>query len=739
MSTSPEPTAPATTEGMQAFVDSQMTKARQEAGTGGAVDRRRLFRLLREENVSAYPLMALLVLGVGGSLASSAVGVLSPDIARTFGLTPQYFTSLMLIGQTVSFIVPLFVARFVQHKARRAAVLLVSQALWSVLTGLQGLAISAAMLLGLSILDRMAGAAQATVAQPLLIDLYPPTVRVRVVAFLSSATIVASLVASGVIVLLTGPVNLNWRGTFLVMGLVALISVAFAIRLRDPGYGKYDAEKVRAVARRSLDEPAVEPGDDERIARGTRLSMLEALRRIWMIRSMRIMLLAVMVGSLVLPTATYMQFYFADRFALDASGRAMLSLVGGVVSLASFVILAPLGDRIFQRSPKLMFYIAGGLGIFGSLLGVAQLFVYSIPTLVALTVATSAFVGLTGPALIVGTMSVVPAALRPHTGALTGLFGLVGTAAGTALLGGLSTTMGIVPAIATTLGIGIAAQIMGMIAGKYLRKDLDSVIEEVIEEEYVAHAAASGSPVPMLSVRNVEYHYGSTQVLFGVDMTMREGEVLALLGVNGAGKSTLLRAISGLGACSGGSIRLQGHDITYLDAERRTRLGITQVPGGKAVFPDLTVLENLRCYTFGLPAGERRAASRRIDDALAAFPNLADRLHLPASSLSGGEQQMLGLAKAYILRPKLLLIDELSLGLAPKVVGELLDAVRTINAQGTAVILVEQSVNVALAIAERAYFMERGQIRFEGPTRELRENREMLRSVFLAGAGEGAR
>ena len=724
---------------LRSFVDSTLAAARDEAGTGGQVDKRRLFQLLKDEKISAYPLFAILALGVADALASSASSVLSPDIARTFGLTPQFFTSLALIGQVLSFLVPLAVARFVQNVPRRALVLLVGQAAWCIFTGLQGLAVSAAMLMGLSVLDRATSAAHSTVSGPLLIDLYPPAVRVRVVSFLSSGAIVAGLVATGVVAILTGLFNLSWRGAFVFMSAVSLIAVLFALRLRDPGYGKYDTQKVRDLARRSLegaDEAAAADAtsEDERIARATRLSIPEALRRIWMIRSMRLMLLAAMIGSLALPVSTYLQFYFADRFALDAAGRAMLALVGGTVSLISFIVLAPIGDRLFQRSPRRMFYLAGALGIFGSLMGVVQLFVYSIPMLVLVSALSSAFVGLTAPALVVGTMSIVPAALRPHVGAMFGIFVLLGSTAGTALMGGIATSMGVVWAIGITLGIGTASQIMTMIAGKFMRHDLDAVIEEVIEDEYVSHSVATSRALPMLSVRNLDYHYGTTQVLFGVDINVQEGEMVALMGVNGAGKSTLLRAISGLGISSSGSIRLQGHDITYLDAERRTRLGIVGVPGGHSTFRDLTVLENLRCFTYGLPVGERKLAPQRIDDALAAFPRLADRLHIRAGTLSGGEQQMLGLAKAFILRPRLLLIDELSLGLAPKVVGELLDIVREINRQGTAVVLVEQSVNVALAVADRAYFMERGQVRFDGPTRELRENTTLLRSVFLSGA-----
>jgi ABC-type branched-subunit amino acid transport system ATPase component len=159
-------------------------------------------------------------------------------------------------------------------------------------------------------------------------------------------------------------------------------------------------------------------------------------------------------------------------------------------------------------------------------------------------------------------------------------------------------------------------------------------------------------------------------------------------------------------------------------------MGVAQVPGGRAVFGPLTVAENLQVVA----RGGRRGSSASLDDVFAAFPRLAERRNQAAATLSGGEQQMLGLSKALLLRPRILLVDELSLGLAPKVVSELLAMVRRINQEGTAVVLVEQSVNVALSIADHAYFMEKGEVRFDGPAAKLLDRNDLVRSVFLGGA-----
>jgi ABC-type branched-subunit amino acid transport system ATPase component len=262
------------------------------------------------------------------------------------------------------------------------------------------------------------------------------------------------------------------------------------------------------------------------------------------------------------------------------------------------------------------------------------------------------------------------------------------------------------------------------------------MLDEVIEAEEVRTMRARGVQLPMLACRHVDFAYSRLQVLFDVSFTVDDGEIVALLGTNGAGKSTLLRVISGLGLPSRGSVRFRGIDITFLDAERRVGLGISQVPGGRAVFGPMTVTENLRAMAYH-HGRNRHAIEAGIEASYDAFPTLARRRNQLASTLSGGEQQMLGLSTAFIVQPRLLLIDELSLGLAPKVVGELLDMVRRINQAGTAIVLVEQSVNVALSIVQHAYFMEKGEIRFDGEASELLARPDLLRSVFLEGASKG--
>jgi ABC-type branched-subunit amino acid transport system ATPase component len=247
-----------------------------------------------------------------------------------------------------------------------------------------------------------------------------------------------------------------------------------------------------------------------------------------------------------------------------------------------------------------------------------------------------------------------------------------------------------------------------------------------------------GEAVPVLQLANIDFSYGPVQVLFGINIEVQRGEVLALLGTNGAGKSTILRVISGLGVPERGVVRLNGRNITYVAPEARARLGIVQLPGGKGVFPSLTVAQNLALSERLAAKSERNGHGRthaRLDRVLELFPELAERKKQVASNLSGGQQQMLALARVLIFEPEILLIDELSLGLAPVIVQRLLELIEQLRARGQTILLVEQSLNVALAVADRAIFLEKGEIKFEGPAHELLERDDLARAVFFGREG----
>ena len=268
-----------------------------------------------------------------------------------------------------------------------------------------------------------------------------------------------------------------------------------------------------------------------------------------------------------------------------------------------------------------------------------------------------------------------------------------------------------------------------------LRTSTSTDRDAVAAEDAAATRGDAVVDAPLLEVRALDVRRDGVQILFGVHFAAAPGQVVALLGTNGAGKSTLLRAIAGLSDVAAGSITIDGSDTTHTAPERLAALGVASVPGGQGTFPSLTVREHLR-----LAGWTRRDSAADLDavtDAvLARLPLLRDRLDDAAGDLSGGQQQFLNLAMAVVAEPRILLLDELSLGLASTATADLFGLVRDLAARGTTVVVVEQSVSVALEIAARAYFLEKGEVRYEGPTADLLERPDLVRSVFL---GSGTR
>jgi len=235
---------------------------------------------------------------------------------------------------------------------------------------------------------------------------------------------------------------------------------------------------------------------------------------------------------------------------------------------------------------------------------------------------------------------------------------------------------------------------------------------------------------PALACTGIRASYGPVQVLFDAGLVVEPGEMVALLGPNGVGKSTLLKVIGGLLRPDSGSVSLGGVDVTTLSTRKRVAHGLCQVVG-QATFPSLSVAENLAMHSY--TSGSRKHTKEAVEAALAVFPRLHARRDQPASNLSGGERQMLALAKSIVVEPKVLVIDEFSLGLAPVVVGGLMELVRRLNERGSAVLLVEQSVNVALSLVDRVYMMEKGEIIAEEKSATLAADPERVRALMLGG------
>jgi branched-chain amino acid transport system ATP-binding protein len=232
----------------------------------------------------------------------------------------------------------------------------------------------------------------------------------------------------------------------------------------------------------------------------------------------------------------------------------------------------------------------------------------------------------------------------------------------------------------------------------------------------------------VLEVRDIDVRYGDAQALHRLSLDVRAGEVVTLVGSNGAGKTTTLRAISGLLEIAHGDIRFEGRSLAGLAAHRRADLGIALVPEGRELWPQLTVRENLELGAFSRPA--RRHLADSLERVHALFPRVAERSRQLAGSMSGGEQQMVAIARALMTRPRLLMFDEPSLGLAPVVVGRVFDIVRRLHDEGLTILLVEQNVRRALQVADRGYVVETGRIAMEGRAADLLDSPD-VRSAYL--------
>ncbi|OBF22226.1 ABC transporter ATP-binding protein [Mycobacterium sp. ACS4331] len=243
---------------------------------------------------------------------------------------------------------------------------------------------------------------------------------------------------------------------------------------------------------------------------------------------------------------------------------------------------------------------------------------------------------------------------------------------------------------------------------------------------------SSDRPV-LLEVRDAVVHYGRIEALHGVSLVVHEGELVTLLGANGAGKTTLMRAISGLRPLTSGSVWFDGVDVSNVKAHKRVIDGLIQSPEGRGVFPGMTVVENLEMGCYGRKFPTREQHRERLDWIFETFPRLAERRDQVGGTLSGGEQQMLAIGRALMARPKVLLLDEPSMGLAPMVISQIFKIISEINRQGTTVLLVEQNAQQALSRSDRAYILETGTITREGVARDLLAD-DSIRAAYLGVA-----
>jgi len=680
-------------------------------------------RVLRDPRsiVAGAPLAPLVVL-YGHTLIDAVdragFNVILPEIKNEFGLDLQAASSIASVSILVALLLSVPVAFWSERTRHRTWFLAAGALIAGLFAGVSGLATGVALFvvargafgLGLRLND--------PVQSSLMADYYAVNTRPTIFAGRSITQNVGQLAGPlffGITAELFG-----WRAAVLAVALPSLALAVWSWRLREPVRG---APERAALGLTGADaEVEEEPPTFE--------EALQILRRVGTIRRLW-HALPFLIGGLT-SFAVLFPLYLEEVFGLGPAQRGVIGAINEPVGIVALLFAIPISVRYLQSGqPERLFRMLGvSSTVVAVSIGVMAL-APNLAVLIAASLVLQAAAALLAPGVATLFAMITPPRVRTVGYAFGALWALPGLLM-LPVAGGLGDALGLRWGMLVGLPIFMIGAFMVAGSGGAFRADMHATLVAAGAAAEARRARAEGR-TKLLVCRGVDLAYGQVQVLFDVDFDVEEGEMVALLGTNGAGKSSLLRAISGTAPPSSGTILFDGRDITQAGAVQTSSLGIVQVPGGRGVFPTMTVGENLRVATW-LYRREPEHVEAGVARVLEMFPVLRERFDTPAGNLSGGEQQMLTLAQAFVARPRLLLIDELSLGLAPTVVQQLLEVVRAIHAEGVTIVLVEQSVNVALTVCDRAVFLEKGEVRFQGPTSELLDRPDVLRSVFLEGA-----
>jgi ABC-type branched-subunit amino acid transport system ATPase component/sugar phosphate permease len=673
-------------------------------------------------------LIILPLLGLVEEFDRVAIAVLAPDIQKSLNVSDTTLLGIAGFGG-IALVLGAVPIAWLADRVSRVRIVTISTFAWSISVFLQGLVVNPFQMFCARLLTGLGQSNRLPVHSSLLADNYPIQARARVFAVEGMSRpvglVIGPLLAGGIAKSVGG--DDGWRWAFFAAAIPPLILALASLVLREPKRGRNEQELVLG-------------GELERAQVGKELpiSLSSAYARLKKIKTFYFICTGIgVLGFALVAVPVQLSLLFEDHYGYGAFKRGWIISIGWLASLVTIPIAGVIYDRIFRRNPAGVLRAAGLFIVAYGILMMTALFIEQPAGLIVgislANACTSAAFGAIGPT--VG--AVTPYRMRAQAFALVPVFiFLMGGFFGGLLAGALAdahgerTALKIVVLPAALIGGGLI-----IYGSRFIKRDISLSVQELLEEQQEMHRmSAHPDEIPLLQVRSLDYSYGPVQVLFDVGFEVQRGEVLALLGTNGAGKSTLLRAISGLGVPDRGVVRLNGRTLTYVDAELRFKEGVVQLRGGAGVFPDLSVGENLRASLLSTKADDEERESRRVR-VFSLFPSLAERSHVQARDLSGGQQQMLALAMALMHDPELLLIDELSLGLAPVVVQELLEVVEQLKARGQTMIIVEQSLNIALAVADRAVFMEKGRVRFEGDAQELAARDDLVRAVFLGGEG----
>jgi branched-chain amino acid transport system ATP-binding protein len=666
-----------------------------------------------------YPLLILFGLNAVDELDRTAFGVLLPNIQDAFGLDLTGILTVIAVVTGVALLLQIPIAHYAD-RSNRVRLALIGAVVWSVFSAGTGLAIWVWMLYVMRIGSGLGKAVVDPTHNSLLADFYEPNLRPRVYSFHRAANAVGQFVGpllAGVIAFYT-----NWRVPFFVFAVPTIILVILGLKLREPVRGGHE----RAAMGASAEAIAMEEAPPSFAEAWRMVNKIESLRRIFYALPF---LAVALIGFVSLASLKY------EALGLDERGRGFAAAAAEPFALLGLYYGARIGTRLIVKDPGLVLRFVSIVAFISSILLAVFAFAPNIGVAIAANIGVSIVFAVVVPGVFASLSLAIPPRARSMGFSMASLWILPGVVVFIPLVGWLGDSFGINWGMALMTPVLLLGGLIIASAGQVIGRDIKQVWTTAAARSEVMYDRQQGK-VKLLLVRSLDISYDGVQVLFDVDFEIDEGEIVALLGTNGAGKSTLLKAICGVQQADKGAVIFDGRDITHAPPNEIAAHGITMVPGGQGVFPSLTVTENLRV------AGwlERRRSKElrvRTERVLDTFPILRERLEDPAANLSGGQQQMLALGMAFLSRPQLIMIDELSLGLAPVIVEQMLPIVEAMRDQGTTVILVEQSVNVALTVAETAYFMEKGEIRFHGPTDELLRRPDVLRSVFLEGAAQG--
>jgi ABC-type branched-subunit amino acid transport system ATPase component/predicted MFS family arabinose efflux permease len=680
--------------------------------------------ILRSNGIAPLVLMAAAAFCPG--MVSNGLSVLGPDIRSTFHLSLAGLGAVTFVAAVaqIGWGLPVAVAG---DRGKRKVVVAVTLLIFAVTAPFMGLAPNVWWFVFLYLIASVAFGTSDTVMNSYLADAYPTQARARVFAWRNISDPLAQTLGVGIMTFIAATTG-SWRWSMLVA--LTGVPVAFwVLTLREPDKGQNESHHILRAA-------GMDVGSQQEAA--PKVLFGSAVTRIMRIRSLYFELVAVAIlGFAGTGVPLFGSIYFNRVWHQGTGAIGRIYVIIGLAAFVGLPVAYFAGDRLFRRAPQRPLQLAAVcITLYGGLFTLS-LYMPSLPAVVALQFLANVAVAPLAISIFQTLAATAPPEMRSITFALFGVYGLVfGGFAGAVVLGAFADAVGVTAALTLIGPVCAAGGVLLFIGSRFVRRDITLVIEDVLERYAEGKRRQAGGAIPAVQIHNLDFFYGNNQVLFDVNFEVPEGEMLALLGTNGAGKSTLLRAVAGLDHPHRGVIRLFGANCTYLEPEQIIDEGVALLVGGKMTFPGLTGRDNLRVGGHSFRRDGLRAKAA-MDQALDMFPELRTRLDRPAGTLSGGEQQMLALARVMMTRPRLLMVDELALGLAPKTVDRLMGIVREVNAAGTTVILVEQSVNRAMSLARRAVFLERGEVRFDGPTTELLERDDLLRPVFLAAAATG--